>query len=172
MAMSPAPLNLTEFEEVSFEPVPSGKYWAEVVECEERETSGDGKLPKGTPMIWVHLRLTGRIGEDNEPGEESPYYNKRVFTNLTIPPADYDIKKRKMMNGRVVNFFKGMGYTEEEITQGEWEVDYDDLYEKETVVQVRKEKDKRDSSGETFTNSVQAFFPPDSVETSSTPGLI
>jgi hypothetical protein len=172
--MSPEPLNLTDWEEVSYEAVPTGKYWFEIMDAEERETQGgDGaKLPKGTPMIWVHLRLTGRVGEDSGPDENSPYYNKRVFSNMPVPPADYDPKKRRMMNGRLVNFYKGVGYTEEEITSGEFEPDADELYERQGIVQVRKEKDKRDSSGQTFTNSVQAFFPLDSVDSNVSSGLI
>ncbi len=172
--MSPEPLNLTEWEEVSYEAVPTGKYWFEIMDAEERETAGGegAKLPKGTPMLWVHLRLTGRVGEDSGPDEDSAYYNKRVFSNMVVPPADYDPKKRKMMNGRLVNFFKAVGYTEEEITSGDWEPDYDELYERTGVVQIRKEKDKRDSSGQTFANSVQSFFPMESVDSNATPGLI
>lgn len=48
-----------DFDKVKegFEPLPAGKYLVEVTDAEEKETSGDGKTPKGTPMIAFELTV-------------------------------------------------------------------------------------------------------------------
>lgn len=135
-------LDLTNHEEMNFDAIPPGKYFAQVYEIEERETSGEGKLPKGTAMIWVHFLITGRVGEDDGDNEESEYYNRRAFTNLTIPPSDYDPKKAKMMNGNIVSFFKALGHTEEEVTSGDFEPDLDEEYEKPLVIILNRKPNK------------------------------
>jgi hypothetical protein len=156
------PLNLTDYDEQqTFEAMPPGKYFADIFDAEDRETQGgeNAKMPEGTPMIFVHFMLTGKVGEV-EQGEDSPYYNRRVFRNLVVPPADYDEKKRKSMNGMIVALYKAVGYSQEEITSGSFEVETEDLVEKKLVVQLRRAKNKQSQEWE---NPVAGFFAVDQV---------
>lgn len=160
-------LNLTDYDEQSFDALPAGRYYAEVFEIEERQTKNDGATPAGTDMIWVHFKITGKVGEDDGPNEESPYYNRRAFVNLVIPPEGHDAKKAKTMNGRIVSLFKAFGVPEEEIASGNFEPDLDDYFETELVVQLSRRKD--DSSQ----NNVQGFKSMEEVQGSAgTRGLI
>lgn len=155
-------LNLTDYDEQQvFEALPPGKYFATIFDSEDRETQGgeNAKMPEGTPMIFCHFMLTGKVGE-SEQGEDSPYYNRRAFRNLVIPPVDYDQKKRKSMNGMIVALYKAVGYTTEQITSGDFEVDTEDLIEKELVIQLNRRLNKQTKEME---NNVVGFFPVDAV---------
>src|SRR4051794_9000571 len=101
-------LNLTDHQEMSNDAVPRGRYYAEVVDLDERETKNEGKLPKGTPMIFAHFKVIGKGGDDGGENGVSEFYNRRVFTNFIIPPDDYDPKSAKFMRGRLVSFFKAV----------------------------------------------------------------
>jgi hypothetical protein len=154
--MSPT-LNLTDFDEQQvFEALPPGKYFATIFDAEDRETQGgeNAKMPEGTPMIFCHFMLTGKVGEELQ-GEDSPFYNRRAFRNLVIPPDDYDEKKRKSMNGMIVALYRAVGYTQEQITSGDFTVDTEDLIEKDLVIQLNRRKNKL--SGE-MENNVVGFF--------------
>jgi len=163
-------LNLTEFEEQNFEALAPGKYFANVYEIEDRETGGgpDAKMPGGTPMIWVHFQIEGRVGEDDGPNEDSPYYNRRAFRNMVIPPADYDRKAAKAMNGMIVSFFKALDVPEDVITSGEWEPDLQEFVEKRLIIQLNRKPNKM--TGE-LDNNVTGYRNISEVETAST-GLL
>src|SRR4051794_30340494 len=121
-------LNLSENEQRDFDAIAPGRYFAEVYECEMRETGG-GKLPKGTPMIWIHFKVTGRVGEDDGPSDESQFYNRRLFRNLIVPPETLDgkpYKSFKQFNGMIVRFFVALGYDEDEVTGGDFDPDLDE----------------------------------------------
>lgn len=141
--MSPL-LNLSENESAEFEALPPGRYFANVFEIEEREIQGEnGKLPKGTPMIWIHFQITGRVGEDEGPNEESPYWNRRAFRNLVVPPEELNGKKYehyKKMNGMIVRFFISLGHPEEEVTSGSFDPDLEDEQGKELIIQLNRRK--------------------------------
>lgn len=166
-------LDLSENEQRDFNPIPPGRYYAEVYECEERETGPGGKLPEGTPMIWVHFRITGKVGEDEGPTEDSEYWNRRVFRNLIVPPRELDgkaYKSYKMFNGAIVAFFKGLGYPEDEVIGGGFEPDLDEQVEKALIIQVSRKKDEKAASG--FKNEVEAFISLDSVDAGEKSGLL
>ena len=165
-------LNLTEYEEQSFDAIPSGRYYAEVFDIEDRETRNDGATPAGTPMIWVHFKITGKVGETQQDDEEYEFYNRRVFVNLVVPPEDHDPKKAKAMNGRIVSLFKALGVEESEITSGEFEPDLEDYLEAPLVVQVaRRERKGPDGKGTgEFENPVQGFKNIADVDTTVTGG--
>jgi hypothetical protein len=153
-------LNLTENEQQDFDAIDSGRYFAEIYEAEERQTKGgeNAKLPKGTPFIWLHFKITGRVGEDDGPNEESEYYNRRVFRNLIVPPEKVAGKKYehyKKMNGQIVRFLTCAGYPEEEVTKGDFELDTDDLVERPIIVVVKKKPDKAEEGA--FINEVAGF---------------
>jgi hypothetical protein len=136
-------LNLTDNEQLEFDALEPGWYFAEVFEAEDRETKGsdDAKLPKGTPMIWMHFKITGRVGEDAGPTEESEYYNRRAFRSLIIPPETLDGKPYahfKKMNGMIIRCLMAMGYTEEELTSGDFDLDTDDLIEKQLAIRLNR----------------------------------
>lgn len=164
--MSPV-LNLTDNEEMSFDAMPPGKYFVQVFTSEMRETSGDGKLPKGTEMLWVHFLIEGKVGEDDGASEESEYYNRRAFANLVIPPDDYDAKKARMMRGNMVSFLRSAGYTQEEITNGEFELDPGDLEERRLIV-ILNRKPNAYKGGE-LDNNVIGFKHVDEVAEEGAP---
>lgn len=163
-------LDLTQYEEQNFDALEPGRYFAQIFEIEERETQGGpgAKMPEGTPMIWVHFLITGRVGEDSGPNEESPYYNRRAFTNMVIPTAEYialdpkNAKKAKTMNGRIVSFFKAVGFSEEEVTTAGFEPDLEDLVERQLGIQLnRKERidpETKKGTGE-YNNNVVGMKP-------------
>lgn len=172
-------LNLADNEQMEFDAIPSGKYWVEVFDAEERETKGSegSKLPKGTPMIWLHLKVLGKVGTDNGPeDEESEFYNRRLFRTLVIPPAKIGNKAYehyKRMNGQIVRMLTSLGYTEEEVTGGDFELDTDDLVERRCVVTVKKKKRSgTDGDDEEWDNEVAGFRGLDEVSSSSSSGLL
>jgi hypothetical protein len=106
-------------------------------------------------MIFCHFMITGKVGETDVVDEEYEYYNRRVFRNLVIPPEDYDAKKRKSMNGMIVALYRGAGYTDEEITSGDFSVDTEDLIEKPLVLQLTRKLNKETKDLE---NNVVGFY--------------
>lgn len=157
-------LNLTDYQEMSNDAVPRGRYFVEVVDMEERETRNDGETPAGTPMIWAHVKVTGKVGETEVDDPDYEYYNRRAFTNLVVPPENHDPKKAKFMNGRIVSLFKALGVSEEEITSGEFDPDYDDFIESKLVVDLSV--DKKDPTQ----NRINGFRSLDSVDTAVSGG--
>lgn len=151
-------LNLTDYDpQQSFEAMPPGKYYAIIFDAEDRETQGgdNAKMPAGTPMLFFHFMITGKVGETEVEDEDYEYYNRRQFRNLVIPPNDYDEKKRKSMNGMVVALYKAVGFTTEQITSGSFEVDTQDLIEKRLVIQITR---RMNSYTKELDNSVVGFY--------------
>lgn len=148
-------LDLTDYTEANFDPVPPGRYFASIDACEMRKTKKEGATPEGTPMIWMQVNLTGRVGEDEGANEDSQYYGKKVFRNLVIPPADHDEKKKKNMNGAIVSFFRAVG--EEGAGQDpNWRFpDLDELEDKELIVSLNRSKSDYTESG--FQNNITGF---------------
>jgi hypothetical protein len=70
-------LNLSDTQEASFEPIPSGLYEAIIDEIEPVESS------KGTPMLRVVFLLT-----------EEPYANRKMFHNWMLTPQGQPYLKR------------------------------------------------------------------------------
>jgi hypothetical protein len=133
--MSPL-LDLTDREDVSFEAIPSGKYHVKVKDAEERETTGKGKLPKGTPMISLQLQVIKPLFDTEEKVE-----NRVVFNQIVIPPekiGNKNYENYKMMNGILFRSLEALGYSQEQLESGEFELDYEDLVGRECEITVRK----------------------------------
>jgi hypothetical protein len=112
-------LNLAGADTKGFDAIPADTYDCAVVKVTDIAVKGeDGNLPKGTPGISVQFRIVG--------GE---YDNRRVFNNYWIAPAKIGGKayeKKAMMDGMIAKFFIALGFTEEEVTGGDFDPDYDD----------------------------------------------
>jgi len=71
-------INLTDVEDRSFEPLPSGRYILKITDFELRETSGSGKLGAGVPMInWEFTVQSDRNGDEK-------YKNRKLWMNTVI----------------------------------------------------------------------------------------
>jgi len=98
-----------------FDPIPSGRYEANVFEVEMIEVEKeDGKLPFGTPGISVQFAING-----------GPFDNRRLWRRYYFPPESYE--KAKTMKDMLAGFFVGIGYTTEDVTSGNFIVDPDDM---------------------------------------------
>lgn len=129
---SPGTLNLAGADLKGFDPIPSGKYDAIVARAEWKYTKGgeDAKMPKGTPMLNIGYTVDG--------GE---YDGRWVWRSYIIPPADYDEKASARMKGMLVRFLMATGYSEDDVTSGDFDIDLDELIDKEVNVQVKINKD-------------------------------
>lgn len=122
-----------------FDAIPSGKYHAQVFEAEMRATKGreDAALPAGTPMISVQFKILGKFG--GETGEGAEFYNRRQFAQYIIAPARVDgkpYKNKKMMDGILARFLTAIGYSEEEVTSGNFDPDLEDFVGRECTITV------------------------------------
>jgi hypothetical protein len=149
-------LNLTEREDASFDPLPAGRYLATVHDAEERQTGGKGKLPEGTPMIWIQWKIdeplfdypeigseeTIQLGEDNEVTlKVRDYENAYQFTQNVIPPEEINgepYKNYKMMNGMIFRLLEALGYEQEQLESGDFELDYEDLKGRQAAITVSR----------------------------------
>lgn len=127
--MGLGPLNLSDADTSGFDPMPSATYAAEVFEVKKRTIADDteGKLPPGTPGLAIQFKIV-------EGGEEGEYFNRRVFNNYWIPGSDFDENKGKKLKGMLVRFLVAIGYTEEEVMGGSFEIDPDDMEGRECAV--------------------------------------
>jgi hypothetical protein len=159
-------LDLTERESGDFEPVPAGKYLASVYEAEERSTSGNGKLPEGTPMVAIQWKLEKALFDTEEKIE-----NRRVFSQNVVPPKEIDgepYKNYKMMNGIIFRLLESIGYTEDELSSGTFELDYDDMPGRQAIITVGRYTYKDpDTAEETVRNNVKGFRTVKEAEASS-----
>jgi hypothetical protein len=158
-------LNLSDADLSGFEAIPAGRYNAEVFKIETdavKNTSGEGKMPAGTPMLKIQFRIT-----------EEPYANRRVFVTYVIPPKGYDEEKAKKMKGMIARFFIALGDSEEAVKNPKFNPDFEDYIGRECVVQVGYEP-KRDRSGATidgeFNNPVKGVKPAGTLSGASTSG--
>lgn len=125
------PLNLADADLSGFEPIPSGtELKMEVFEIKKTKIEkDDGKLPQDTPGYVVQIKVL------NE-GEESQYYNRRIFDRFYLPGAGYDQDKAKKMRGRFVSFLLGVGYPQDEVMGGAFKFDEDDAQGREFIGRV------------------------------------
>src|SRR5437763_16987320 len=126
-------LDLTAREDSSFDPLPAGRYRASVHDADERATSGSGKLPEGTPMIWIQWKVEEplfeypEVGSEDDAGIKVPdWEGKYQFSQHVIPPETIDgepYKHYKMMNGMIFRLLESLGYEKEELESGSFELD-------------------------------------------------
>lgn len=133
-------LNLSNADTSGFEALPAGSYYADVVKVEAVETKGgDGAaLPKGTPGINLQFKITGKVGEDEPQGEDSPYNNRRQFRKWYFPPAKgYDKTKADKMNGMIVRLLTALGYTEEEVKVDGFDLNPEDIVGRSCIITLK-----------------------------------
>lgn len=121
-------LNLSGADLSGFKALDSGPYDCTVYDTDwiEIKEDSDGKLPPGTPGLKVQFKV------DNEAEFGTRYF----WTNYWIAPADYDKDKKAKLDGMLARFLMAVGYSEDEITNGKFKLDKDDLIGRECVVVV------------------------------------
>jgi len=146
--MSEGILDLSGADTSGFEACDPGSYNCTVYEISMTETSGQGKLPAGTPMVKVQFRAT----DENPDGIE----NRRFFTNYPIPSADYENASRVL--GNFVNFLVAVGEDETKVKSKGFNLkNLQDLQGRECVVRVGREEYPK-GSGE-YSNPVKGVKP-------------
>lgn len=132
-----------------FEALDAGAYNCTVYEVEMRETSGNGKLPQGVPMVWVSFATQDEGAE-----------NHRFFNNYPIPTSEQS-KSASIMQNNFVQFLVALGNDEAKIkSKGFDPSKLDDLVGAECVVRVGKELYKRSEDDEgQWTNPVKSVKP-------------
>ena len=123
--MGIGPLDLSGADLKAFDPIPAGRYAAEVFSAEWKNTRGgdQAKLPAGTPMLTIQFRIT-----------DAEYENRRVFGNWPIPAPDYENADK--LKGSLVRTLVGLGYDEDDVMSGNFDIDFDDLRGRECEVVV------------------------------------
>jgi hypothetical protein len=164
-------LNLTgaDMSAGDFDPIPSGTYPATVTRFEENFTKGgeDAKLPAGTAMFNVGFC----INEGTTDKEGNNVGGRWVWRNYIVAPAKVDGKPyehKKRMDGQLARFFTAVGYTDEQVTSGDFAVDADDIVGRECAVVVQK---YHNSYKDEMDNKVNGVKPIGSIETAGTIGL-
>jgi hypothetical protein len=150
------PLNLAGADTSAFEAVDPGTYAAEIAKTEWKETSGNGKMPEGCPMLSIGFKIT-----------EEPFVDRWVFGQWTLPDAAYEKaekdKSAKLKGMFVRTIMAITGDDEETVTSGNYELDIDDLIGNECVIRVGKREYPADS-GE-FQNDIKGVKPAGSPTT-------
>lgn len=148
-----------------FEAIPSGTYHCKVEAITMKATKGgpDAKLPGGTPMLNVQFRV---LGGDHD---------KRVlFRQLVIAPEKIGNKKYEhfaTMQRILGQFFKCLGYTEEEVTADGFDPEIEELINRELLVTVGQ-KPKYNAPEGVMDNEVKGFKPLGDLAASSGGGLL
>jgi len=174
----PGPLNLSDADLSGFEPIPPGRYNGEVFEITMdavKNTSGEGKMPAGTPMMKIQFKLTGNEPVTLDDGKTMDIENRRVFTQFVIPPKEYDKGKAAKMKGMIARFFIATGDAEEVVLNKEFDPDFAE-YQGKPVVLVLGKEPRRDREGNTvegeYNNPVKGIKPAGSIVGATTSGLL
>lgn len=141
----PEVLDLAGADMRGFDAIDSGRYDAKVGRAEWQYTKGgeDAKMPKGTPMLSIAFII-----------DEGEFEGRWVFSKYIIPPANYDEKKAAGMKGAFARMLMALGYPEDQVTSGGFNIDLDDLNERECNISVRKRQWEGD-----FVNDVTGVRP-------------
>jgi len=153
-----------------FEPIPSGTYHCTVFKMEMKRTKGgpNASLPKDTPMINVQLR----VEQEKDADGEMKVKNRRLFRQLIIAPAKVGGKPyehKKTMDRILGQFFKCVGFSEEEILSGDFNPDFDDIKGRDILVVVGQ-KQKYQAEEGVMDNEVKGFKP--YGESNGSPSLV
>lgn len=127
-------------DQIGFPAVPSGRYEAHVGKAEWKSTEnidGSKALPHGTPYLSLGIRINADV-EDVDGQKVAGVY--AGWTNLFVPPADYDATKAQAMKNRMANFLNAIG--EDWQKKGYKMPSTDELVGRELTVVVRKKYDK------------------------------
>jgi hypothetical protein len=113
----PIPLgSFADVQEVSFEPLPAGKYEVSVFEAELKEAGPNAKHP-GSQYIAFTFNVT----------EEGDYQNRKLWHNVSLVPE---------ARGMLKSFLK-VFYTEEELNSDDFEFEPENLIGSECIAVVR-----------------------------------
>jgi|SRR5215831_3206551 len=174
----PGPLNLSDADLSGFDPIEPGRYNAEVFEITMdavKNTSGEGKMPAGTPMMKVQFRLVNNEPIVLDDGKTVNLENRAVWTQFVIPPVEYDKGKAAKMKGMIARFFIATGDPEEVVLNSEFDPDFNEYKGRPVVVVLGKEQ-KRDRNGNTiegeYNNPVKGVKPAGSIVGSTSSGLL
>jgi len=127
----PPTLDLSGADLKGFDPIPSGTYDATVVVVESIQAENpEGRLPVGTPGINVQFRIDG-----------GQYDNRRVFNRYWMPPAEYDEEKRMKTLGMLARYLMAIGYPEEQVTGGSFNLDLEDMIDRNCKVTVKVDRE-------------------------------
>jgi hypothetical protein len=127
----PATLDLSGADLKGFDPVPAGTYDATVFSVEAIEAENpDGRLPMGTPGINVQFKIDG-----------GPHDNRRVWNRYWMPSGEYDEDKRKKTLGMLARFLMAIGYPEEQVTGGGFNLDIEDMVNRDCKVTVKVDRE-------------------------------
>lgn len=143
-----------------FDAIPSDHYHCSVFKMDMKETKDkeENKLPGGTPMINIQFKVEG-----------GDYNNRRVFRQLIIAPAKIGNKPyehKNMMDRILGQFFKCVGFSDEEIKSGDFDPSFEDIIGKELIVVVGQ-KQKHLAPEGVMDNVVKGFKPLDSAAAGS-----
>lgn len=164
--MSIGPLNLQDADIKGFDALDPGKYNAEVFAITMdavKNTDGTGKMPSGTPMIKVQVKILDPRIDDQLLDQD-----RRAFTSFSIPPKGYDAKKAKIINGMIARFFIALGEPEEKVLSNKFDPNFDDYIGRACVVSLSKEEYPK-GSGE-YQNRIKGFKPAGSAGASDSVG--
>lgn len=137
---------------VGFPAVPSGTYEAHVGKAEWRTTEnidGTKALPHATPYLALGIRINEEEEDRNGQRVAGVYAG---WTNLYIPPSDYDPTKAQSMKNRMANFLQAI--EEDWQKKGYKMPPAEDLVGRQLVVIVRKRYDKRQDKD---VNEIEGF---------------
>lgn len=153
-----------------FDAIPSGTYHCKVFKMEMKQTKGSegSVLPKGTPMINVQFQVV----QEKDANEEMVVKNRRLFRQLIIAPAKISGKAyehKKVMDRILGQFFKCVGYSEDEILSGEFNPDFEDIKGRDILVVVGQ-KQKYGAEEGVMDNEVKGFKP--YGESNGSPALV
>lgn len=154
-----------------FDAIPSGTYHCTVFKMDMKYTKGskDAVLPKGVPMINVQFRVEQEMDDDGE----MKVKNRRLFRQLIIAPAKIGNKPyehKKTMDRILGQFFKCVGYTEEEILSGDFNPDFNEIKGRDILVTVGQ-KQKHGAEEGVMDNEVKGFKPYGG-DTDTSPALV
>lgn len=138
---------------IGFPALPSGSYEAHIGKAEWKLTDNlDGS--KALPHETRYLSIGVRVNEDEEDRDGMKVAGLYAgWTNLFMPPADYDQQKAQQMKNRMANFLKAVG--EDYTKKGYVMPDVESLVGRRVTVTISKKKDDSAASG--FKNEIQGF---------------
>jgi hypothetical protein len=167
--MSDVMLDLTGAnpDEIGFPAIPSGSYRCHVGKAEWKLTDnldGSKALPHETPYLAIGVRVNDDEEERDNQKVAGVYAG---WTNLFVPPSDYDPTKAQSMKNRMANFLKAIG---EDYTKKGYQIPaVEDLVGKELSAVVRRRYDK---DREKNVNEIEGFKPIGEAGDSSVGGLV
>lgn len=138
-----------------FHPLPNGQYPVTIKQAVISEAKAGGRLPAGTQVINVQFEVDEDVMESlPELAKDDPLgnvYSKTVFKRYNIV-KDKKYEHKETSDNILYGFLKSVGYTEEELKSGDFELDLTDLPGRECTAVV-EQNSYEDAAGETVHNN-------------------